>query len=73
MLHCVRLFATPWRLQSTGLFMGFSRQAYWSGLPFPTSEDLPDPGIEPVSLVLADGFFTTMAHGSQNAVRLVSK
>ena len=55
------------------LSMGFSRQAYWSGLPFPTSEDLPDPGIEPVSLVSADGFFTTMAHGSQNAVRLVSK
>ena len=30
--------------------MGFSRQEHWSGLPFPSPEDLPDPGIEPVSL-----------------------
>ena len=44
--------------------MGFSRQEYWSGLPFPSPEDLPNPGIEPVSLtspVLAGGFFTTSA------------
>ena len=42
--------------------MGFSRQEYWSGLPFPSSGDLPDPGIEPTSLLshmLADRFFTT--------------
>ena len=42
--------------------MGCSRQEYWSGLPFPTPGDLPDPGIEPafpVSLALAGGFFTT--------------
>ena len=32
--------------------MGFSRQEYWSGLPFPPPEDLPDPGIEPVSPAL---------------------
>ena len=32
--------------------MGFSRQEYWSGLPFPSPEDLPDPGIEPSSPVL---------------------
>ena len=32
--------------------MGFSRQEYWSGLPFPSPEDLPDPGIEPGSLTL---------------------
>ena len=41
--------------------MEFTRQEYWSGLPFPTPGDLPDPGIEPVSLaspVLAGGFFT---------------
>ncbi|KAM7240254.1 hypothetical protein CapIbe_008160, partial [Capra ibex] len=31
------------------LFMGFSRQEYWSGLPFPFQGDLPDPGIKPVS------------------------
>ena len=44
------------------LSVGFSRQEYWSGLPFATPGDLPDPGIEPVSLTspaLAGGFFTT--------------
>ena len=39
--------------------MGFPRQEYWSGLPFPYPGDLPDPGIETVSPVLAGGFFTT--------------
>ena len=46
------------------LSMGFSRQEYWSGLPFPSPEDLPDRGTEPVSLVspaLAGRFFTTSA------------
>ena len=38
--------------------MGFSRQEYWSGLPFPPPGDLPNPGIEPVSSALAGGFFT---------------
>ena len=44
------------------LSMGFSRQEYWSGLPCPPPEDLPDPGIELESLTspaLAGGFFTT--------------
>ena len=43
------------------LSIGFSRQAYWSGLSFPPPGDLPDPGIEPASLAslaLAGGFFT---------------
>ena len=47
-----------------GQRMGFSRQEYWSGLPFPPPGDLPDPGIEPVSLgspALAGGFLTTSA------------
>jgi len=42
--------------------MGFPRQEYWSGLPFPSPGDLPDAGIKPVSLVspaLAGGFFST--------------
>ena len=39
--------------------MGFSRQEYWSGLPFPPLGDLPDLGTEPVSPALAGGFFTT--------------
>ena len=48
------------------LSMGFSRREYWSGLPRPPSGDLPDPGIEPASLMspaLAQGFFTTSATG----------
>ena len=44
----VQLFATPWTVaHQAPLSMKFSRQEYWSGLPFPTSGDLPDPGIEP--------------------------
>jgi len=39
--------------------MGLSRQEYWSGLPFPSPGDLPNPGIEPMSPALAGGFFTT--------------
>ena len=39
------------------LSMGFSRQEYWSGLPFPSPGDLPDPGIKPTSPALAGGFF----------------
>jgi len=39
--------------------MGFSWQEYWNGLPFPSPGDLPDPEIEPTSLALAGGFFTT--------------
>ena len=41
------------------LSIGFSRQEYWSELPFPLPGVLPDPGMEPVSLALAGGFFTT--------------
>ena len=40
--------ATPWIVaHQAPLYMGFSRQEYWSGLAFPTPEDLPDPGMEP--------------------------
>ena len=46
----VRLLATPWTVAyQAPPFMGFSRQEYWSGLPFPSPGDLPDPGIEPGS------------------------
>jgi len=38
--------------------MGFPRQEYWSGLPFPPPGDLPDPGIKPASPALADRFLT---------------
>ena len=43
--------------------MGFPRQEYWSGLPFPPPGDLSDPGIEPASPTLAGGFFTTEPPG----------
>ena len=47
-LSRVRLFATPWTVAlQAPLSMGFSRQEYWSGLPFPSPGDLPNPGIEP--------------------------
>ena len=49
-LSRVRLFATPWTVAyQAPPSMGFSRQEYWSGLPFPSPGDLPDPGIEPWS------------------------
>ena len=50
---CLKTFATPWTAASQAPpFMGFSRQEYWSGLPFPSPGDLPDPGIEPGSPTL---------------------
>ena len=57
-LSRVQLFATPWAAASQAPpSMGFSRQEYWSGLPFPSPGDLPDPGIEPGSPALqADSF-----------------
>ena len=51
MLSCVQLFAIPWSVAHQALLsMEFSRQEYWSQLPFPTPRDLPDPGIELRSL-----------------------
>ena len=65
-LSCVQLSATLWTVACQApLFMGFPRQEYWSGLPFPPPGDLPDPGIKPafsVSLMLAGRFFTTKLH-----------
>ena len=53
MLSRVRLFATPWTVAfQAPLSMEFSRQEYWSGLPFRSQGDLPDPGIEPGSPAL---------------------
>ena len=47
---CVYLFATPWTVAyQAPLTMGFSRPEYWSGLPFPSPGDLPEPGIRPGS------------------------
>ena len=50
---CVQFFAIPWTVtHQAPLSMGFSRQEYWSGLPFPSSGDLPNPRIKPRSLAL---------------------
>ena len=46
-LSRVRLFATPWTVVHQAPSMGFSRQEYWSGLPFPSPRYLPHPGIKP--------------------------
>ena len=52
-LSRVQLFAVLWTVaHQAPLSMGFSRQEYWSGLPFPSPGDLPDPGIEPMSPAL---------------------
>ena len=52
-LQWCQLFATPWTVACQApLSMGFSRQKYWSGLPFPSPGDLPKPGIKPGSLAL---------------------
>ena len=63
-LICVRLFASPWTVTYQGpLSIGFSRKEYRSGLLFSSPGDLPNPGVEPVSPVLSDGFFTTEPPG----------
>ena len=65
LVNCVRLFAAPQTVaRQAPLSMGFSRQEYRSGVPRSLPGDLPDPGIEPVSLVspaLAGEFFTISA------------
>ena len=51
-LHCVQLSAVQWTVaHQAPLSMDFSRKEYWSGLPFPIPQDLPDPGIKLMSLV----------------------
>ena len=53
------MFATPLTVAHwASLSMGFPRQECWSGLPFPSPGNLPDPGTEPMSPALADRFFT---------------
>ena len=69
-LSRVRLFVTPWTVAyQASPSMGFSRQEYWSGLPFPSPGDLPDPGIEPVSPALEADALTSGPPGKH----LVSK
>ena len=63
-LSHVRPFGTPWAIDCQAPpSVGFSRQEYWSGLPFPSPEDLPDPEIKPLPPALTGGFFTTESPG----------
>ena len=66
-LNRVRLFATLWTVvhqaHQAPQSMGFSRQEYWSGLPFPSPGDLPDPGIEPRSPALKADALTSEPPG----------
>ena len=74
-LRCVRLFATPWTVAyQAPLSLGFSRQQYWSGLPFPSPGDLPNPGIKPRSPALqTDGLLSEPPGKSQISVRIDMK
>ena len=71
MLSCVsrvRLFATPWTVaHQAPQSMGFSRQEYWSGAPFPSPGDLPDPGIKPRSSALQADFLPAEPPGKSNS------
>ena len=59
-----QLFATPWSIaHQAPLSMGVSRQKYWSGLPFPSPGDLPNPEIEPSSPALQAGTLTSKSPG----------
>ena len=70
LLSCVQLFATPWTVaRQAPLSMGFSRQEYWSGLPFPSPGDLPNPGIEPRSPALQVDALTSEPPGNSVTLR----
>ena len=65
--------ATPWTIaRQTPLSIGFSRQAYWSGLPFPTAEDLPNPGIQPGSPALQSDSLPTELQGKPRSFMVLS-
>ena len=76
-LSRVRLFVTPWTVACQApLSMGFSRQEYWSGLPFPSPEDLPNPGIKPGSPALQADALSSEPPGKppmHHKVGLISK
>ena len=55
---------TPWTIgHQVSMSRGFPKQEYWSGLPFPSPGDLPNPGIKPASPALTGGFFTAEPPG----------
>ena len=69
LLSHVQLFATPWTVAyQAPPSMGFSRQEYWSGLPFPSPGDLPNPGIEPGSPAFQADALTSEPPGKPAAI-----
>ena len=70
-LSCVRLFVTPWTVAyQAPLSIEFSRQEYWSGLPFPSPGDLPNPGIIPgVSHIVGRCFTIWATREAQNQMQ----
>ena len=69
-LSRVRLFATPWTVAyEAPPSMGFFRQEYWSGLPFPSPGDLPDPGTEPGSPALEADALTSEPLGKPGVLQ----
>ena len=58
LLSHVWLICHPVACRPPGLYVGFPMQEYWSGLPYSSPGDLPNPGIKPMSPALAGGFFT---------------
>ena len=73
LLSRVRLFVTLWTVAyQASLSMGFSRQEYWSGLPFPSPGDLPDPGIEPRSPTLEADALTSEPPGKLQLCSIIN-
>ena len=73
-LNRVRLLVTPWTVAyQAPPSVGFSRQEYWSGLPFLSPEDLPDPGIEPGSSVLQADTLPSELPGNPKVIVTIRK
>ena len=74
LLSYVQLFATPWTVaHQAPSSMGFSRQEYWSGLPFPSPGDLSNPGIKPRSPTLQTDILTSEPPGKPRRRKVKSK
>ena len=70
----IRLFATPWTVAyQAPLSMKFSRQEYWSGLPYPSPGDLPDPGIKPMFPALQADTLSSEPPGNPKKVFIAVK
>ena len=70
---CLTL-TTPWTVACQApLSMGFTRQEYWNGLPFPSPRDFPDPGIEPRSPELEADYLLTELQGNNASHLLMLK